>query len=130
MRAVDTNILVRFLTLDDPRQHALVLDFIKSNTIYINKTVLMELEWVLRFSYEFSPSQIAYGMEQLIDMQTAVFEDEQSVREALRLFVQGLDFGDAMHVASSFACEDIVTFDKAFYKKMSASPSQRVSLLK
>ena len=51
MIALDTNILVRVLTRDDPAQADLAAELMKSSDLFICKTVLLELEWVLRFAY-------------------------------------------------------------------------------
>ena len=49
MIAVDTNILVRYLTNDDAEQAQLAIDLLNgSEHIWLPKTVLLETEWVLR----------------------------------------------------------------------------------
>jgi predicted nucleic-acid-binding protein len=129
MRAIDTNILVRLLTKDEPKQYALVLALLAEHTVFVSKTVLLELEWVLRYSYGFERANIASALALLLDMKDTVFEDVQAIREAVRLYFEGNDFGDALHLASSFACDDLVTFDKAFAKRLATSSPNRVSLL-
>ena len=48
MIVVDTNVLVRLLVIDDPRQCALVRSLFESETIRVLRSVLLESEWVLR----------------------------------------------------------------------------------
>ena len=55
MIAVDSNVLVRFLVLDDAKQAARAAALIRANEIWVSKTVLLETEWVLRSLYGFSP---------------------------------------------------------------------------
>ncbi len=52
MISVDTNLLVRILTNDDPIQARRAVRILRSDDIYIPKTVLLETEWVLRHAYE------------------------------------------------------------------------------
>ena len=52
MIAVDTNVLVRLLTGDDPAQTQRAVELFAQESILIPKTVLLETEWVLRYSYE------------------------------------------------------------------------------
>ena len=58
MIAVDTNLLVRILTNDDPIQARRVLELLNTDDIFIPKTVLLETEWVLRHAYEIDRSNI------------------------------------------------------------------------
>jgi predicted nucleic-acid-binding protein len=44
MIAVDTNLLVRILTNDDPNQARRAVKILKSDDIFISKTVLLETE--------------------------------------------------------------------------------------
>lgn len=57
--AIDTNILARLLTKDEPKQYATASALIQGGDILVATTVLLETEWVLRSSYE-SP-RIAIG---------------------------------------------------------------------
>jgi hypothetical protein len=68
--AVDTNILVRFLTNDDKKQAELARKAMRDNEIWLSKTVLLETEWVLRYSYDFDPRQILGGFRALLDFPT------------------------------------------------------------
>jgi predicted nucleic-acid-binding protein len=56
MIAVDTNLLVRILTNDDPIQARRTVKILKSDEIFIPKMVLLETEWVLRHAYEIGSS--------------------------------------------------------------------------
>ena len=58
MLAVDTNIVVRYLTADDPEQFAKARALIDGEDIFVCKTVLLETEWVLRRGYRFSRDRI------------------------------------------------------------------------
>ena len=53
MLAVDTNVIVRYLTGDDAEQFAKASALIRSEDVYVCTTVLLETEWVLRRGYRF-----------------------------------------------------------------------------
>ena len=49
MRAVDTNILARFYLRDDAIQGRVAADVLSTGDVFVSKTVVLELEWVLRY---------------------------------------------------------------------------------
>ena len=117
MRAVDCNVLVRFLTGDDPDQSQRALTLFRNHSIWIAKTVLLETEWVLRSLYEFKAPQIADAFERLLGIPDVHVEDPRAVRSALDWLAGGLDFADALHLASRGAAESFATFDGRFRKR-------------
>ena len=58
MIAVDTNVIVRFLTEDDKSQYQKSVSLFRRHDIFISTTVLQETEWVLRYSYRFNRRDI------------------------------------------------------------------------
>ncbi len=111
MLSVDTNILVRFITHDEPRQTAAAIKLMGTADVWISKTVLLETEWVLRSGYGFNPGLVSEALRRLAGMANVVLEEPLVVAEALDLFAAGLDFADALHVASSGDAKRFVTFD-------------------
>jgi predicted nucleic-acid-binding protein len=114
--ALDTNVIVRIVTEDDPKQLKAALKVFKADSLWICKTVLLETEWVLRYSYGLSPKSILSTFRKLLGYPQLQVEDRQAVLWALRLFEQGLDFADALHLASSRGAARLVTFDQPFAK--------------
>ena len=112
MLAVDTNVVVRFLARDDPKQSARTGEIIYDNDIWIAKTVLLETEWVLRSVYAYSPAWIEGGLRKLSGLPQVEVEDELDVAQALDWFAAGMDFADALHLASSSAASGFATFDR------------------
>jgi predicted nucleic-acid-binding protein len=112
MTAVDTNVLVRFLVRDDPKQAVRAASLIRSTQIWISKTVLLECEWVLRSLYGFQPATLAAALRALAGLQTVQLEDEPAVAKALEWFEKGLDLADALHLASAGSAERFATFDQ------------------
>jgi predicted nucleic-acid-binding protein len=117
MIAVDTNIVVRFLVRDDETQATLAASLIHTNEIWVAKTVLLETEWVLRRLYGFTPENVDGGFRTLAGMSTVFLEDEAAVAKALDWFAQGLDFADALHLASAGSAKRFATFDQKLVKR-------------
>jgi predicted nucleic-acid-binding protein len=117
MIAVDTNVLVRFLVRDDAAQAARAAALIQANEIWVPKTVLLETEWVLRSLYGFSPESMAGALRALAGLRTMFLEDERAVAKALEWFKDGLDFADALHLASAGDAKQFATFDRKLAKQ-------------
>jgi predicted nucleic-acid-binding protein len=117
MLAVDTNLIVRLLANDDATQTRRAVALFASEQIYLSKTVLLELEWVLRFSYELPSKVILQALRNLVGLPNIVLEQQREIAEALDGFEQGLDFADALHLASSRRAGRFATFDKKLIKR-------------
>ena len=117
MIAVDTNLVVRILTNDDPNQARRAVKILKSDDIFIPKTVLLETEWVLRHAYEIKRSKIIFGFQKLIGLPNVRVEDPDSIYQAISWYENKLDFADALHLASSKKCASFATFDSSLIKK-------------
>ena len=117
MVAVDTNVLVRFLVRDEARQAARAASLLRNTPVWISKTVLLETEWVLRSLYGFSADARAGALRALAGLQTVVLEDELAVAKALGWFQDGLDFADALHLASVGDAKQFATFDRKLIKQ-------------
>ena len=112
MRAIDTNVLVRFLANDDPTQSAKARAIVEADDVYVSTTVFLETEWVLRSAYEFEAAQIVDAFESLAGLPGVVLEDPDLLALALGLAREGLDFADALHLGRAQGCTAFVTFDR------------------
>jgi predicted nucleic-acid-binding protein len=119
MRAVDTNVLLRLFVNDDPKQVAAVRQAVAAGLIFVPKTVILELEWVLRSLYGNAPDAIASAFEDLMSAPDAEIEDVTAVRRAIGWFRQGFDFADALHLASSGHTDEFLTFDASMRRRAS-----------
>ena len=117
MVAVDTNVLVRLLTNDHAAQAARAAAVFESGPVFIPKSVLLETEWVLRYSYGLGTAAIVRALRAVLGLPNVSVEDPNAVVVALRLCEQGLEFADALHVASSASAERFVTFDARLVKR-------------
>ena len=111
MRALDTNVLVRALVQDDPAQGRRAQACLSAQQVYLPVTVILELEWVLRSRYGYSPRAIADAMEKLAILESAIVGEQAAVVAAARKMRQGWDFADALHHALAAGCDDFATFD-------------------
>jgi predicted nucleic-acid-binding protein len=117
MIAVDTNVLVRLLTEDDPEQTAAARSLFATAPIWIAKTVLLETGWVLRSVYGFEESVIREAFIRLLGLDNVHAEDEQSIAGALALSGHGIELADAIHVSSRPSGAMFVSFDQSFVRR-------------
>lgn len=125
MRAVDTNVLVRFLTADDPKQAKTARRVMEAGDIFIGVTVILETEWVLRAGYGFTPNVIAAGLRGIGGLPGVTVEEPAEVAQSLDWMVEGMDFADALHLTRSNHCNAFVTFDK----KLAARAKGKVGII-
>jgi predicted nucleic-acid-binding protein len=98
---LDTNVWVRYVTNDDPEQAARAARLITTATaIFVPKTVLLELEWVLRAVYGLSAEAVGRSLLHILGLPVVRPEQPEAVALALAHFREGLDFADALHLVS------------------------------
>jgi len=135
MIGLDTNVLARYYVEDAAdaeadRQREVARRLIESGSpLAVCKTVLLELEWVMRGYYRFAREEVAGIYRHLLSMPNLEVEDKIAVSRALEHYEVGLDFADALHHASYRDCDTMVTFDDRKLsrksKRMGLSPSVR-----
>ncbi len=112
MIALDTNLVVRLVTNDDPRQASRVAKLVEREEVYLPKTVVLESEWVLRHAYGLEREVIRTALEKLLGLARLTVEAGDTVHQALAWYGEGLDFADALHLASSRRVDAFATFDR------------------
>ncbi len=112
MRVVDANIIVRYLTDDDPKQADKARTIIGHELVFVPRTVLLEVEWVLRGVYDFPAHQVIPALRALAGLPGVSVEDAPLVAKALDWAEGGMEFADALHLAAAAECEGFLTFDK------------------
>jgi predicted nucleic-acid-binding protein len=118
--AVDTNVVVRFLVRDDPAQAPRAKALLETGRVLVLRTVLLETAWVLGTGYGFDRAAIAEGITKLLGLPGVEVEDAPAVAHALAWFGQGLEFADALHLASSGQTKAFATFDRALRRRARA----------
>ena len=117
MVAVDTNVVVRLLTGDEPAQTARARAMFEREAVLLAKTVILESEWVLRRLYRFGSDRIADAFAALIGLPDLVCEDSGAVADAIQWMRDGMDFADALHLASARPAGRFATFDDKLAKR-------------
>lgn len=125
MIGLDTNVLVRFLVEDDPKQRRIATDLLTSMSErgekgFIADIVLAELSWVLARSYHFSRQEIAGVVRQLLLARQLIFRDQDEIYAALEHYEKAADLADHLIVEQSLAsgCAAVATFDKKLQKRI------------
>ncbi len=119
MIALDTNVLVRYVTQDDPIQSRAATKLIDSlsgdSSGFVAMIVVVELVWVLQGSYQSKRDEIVRVLETLLRSKELIVERAELVWQALRRFSLGrADFADCLIERCGYAaqCQHTVTFDQ------------------
>lgn len=112
MLAVDTNVLVRIIVADDARQSPRARALVAANQVFVSRTVLLETEWVLRGSYGLAAPDVLNCLSSFVRLPQVTLESPEQIVKALGWLGQGMDFADALHLASTPNAAGFVTFDK------------------
>ena len=121
MIALDTNVLIRYLTRDNPEQaeaaRALLQGLTTNGPGFICREVVIEVVWVLERSYRFRRERIANIVVELVATDTLVIEDDNDVAQAAAAYREGsADFSDMMILAAAnrVGAQLLYTFDRRF----------------
>ena len=112
MIAIDTNVLVRLLVADDAAQALRARKLLERNDVVVAATVLLEAEWVLRSAYRFDRAQIEAAFRRFLGLPRVAPDCPAVVAQALDAYGAGLDFADALHLASTPDADSFFTFDR------------------
>ncbi|MGJ7543877.1 PIN domain-containing protein [Variovorax sp. LT1R16] len=127
MIGLDTNVLVRYLAQDDPKQSAIATRFIETQLDervpgFISLVVLVELCWVLERIYDVTAAEIGEMVNDLLNTPTFHLQHREAVHEAARQLLtarttkaQGAGFADRViaQVALKEGCSSTMSFDRA-----------------
>lgn len=129
MHAVDTNVVVRLLVGDDAAQSKRAASLFRTESILISTSVALETEWVLRSLYRFERTRIVHNLRKLAGLENVEFENPLAITSALRWCEEGLDFADALHLASSEGADTFATFDAQMKRTAPRGSSPPIRLL-
>ena len=126
MRAVDTNVLVRLMTRDDPRQAASADAFIAKGA-WVSLLALTEATWVLATVYQRNAAGLAAAVDMLLSHQQLVIQDSDAVAAALELFRlrPSLGFSDCLmlQIARKAGHLPLGTFDRGHAQAVARCPT-------
>ncbi|RBP02306.1 putative nucleic-acid-binding protein [Roseiarcus fermentans] len=124
MLAIDTNIVIRFLTRDDETLAQRALKIVSDTDVFAPVTVILEAEWVLRDAYDLPRDEVIRQLRRFCGLERVTVGAADAVGRALDDAERGLGFADALHLAMSEDCEAFATFDRRLAKK--AATTERV----
>ena len=117
MIGLDTNVLARYYIEDKAdaqaqRQRVVARRLIESGQpLMVCKTVVLELEWLMRGYYGFSQAEAISVLRHLLALSHITVEDRDAVEQALSSCDAGIDLADALHHASYRSCTSMASFD-------------------
>ncbi len=120
MIGLDTNVLIRYITQDDPVQSRQAADIIErllteEDPGFVSIVATVETVWVLDRAYRPGAREIAAAVERMLQAETLVVENEQEVFSAMTALKEGQgSFSDALIAAlgAKAGCVHTVTFDR------------------
>jgi len=121
MLAIDTNLIVRYLTGDHPKQSPRARAIIDGQSVFAGITVMLEVEWVLCSTYDYRPADVARALRAFAGLPTVTVEDAASVATALDRAEKGMDFADALHLGRAAHCSGFASFDRKLAKAARAA---------
>ncbi|MFZ3342296.1 MAG: type II toxin-antitoxin system VapC family toxin [Terriglobales bacterium] len=120
MIGLDTNVVVRYLTHDDPAQTAaatkVIESFSQDSPGFLSLIVIAELVWVLETSYRFEKNEVERVLDTLLRSKELVIERSEIAAQALRTFsASRADFVDCLIERCGHAaeCQYTLTFDRS-----------------
>lgn len=136
MIGLDTNVLARYYVEDQSdaeakRQRIAARRLIESGRpLMVCKTVILELEWIMRGYYGFTQLEAVSVLRHLLGLPQVTIEDRGTVERALSHCDAGIDLADALHHASYRACVSVASFDDRKFarraKKLGLAPNVAV----
>jgi predicted nucleic-acid-binding protein len=122
MVGLDTNVLVRIVTNDDPKQakRARAAILAQVEPCFVNRVTVLELVWTLQSVYGYPSPAIADAIDKMLQSADLHFEDADAIRRTNELYRNGLDYADALFAMSNRdrGCSATLTFDKGAVKKI------------
>jgi predicted nucleic-acid-binding protein len=119
MRAVDTNVLVRILARDDPKQVRVADEFVAAGA-WVSLLALAETMWVLSTVYERDAPELGASVERLLNHKDLILQDREAVAAALETFRSRPAFGFTdcllLEVARQAGHLPLGTFDRNLSK--------------
>ncbi len=120
MKALDTNVLVRFLVRDDKRQAETVYKIFKQaesdkEVLFVPLLVVLEIVWVLESVYNIPRQEILDSINELILMPILEFEAQSAILSFISSSRETkMDLSDLLiaHSARFSGCQCVLTFDK------------------
>lgn len=126
MIGLDTNVLLRYLAQDDPKQPARATEIIEQRLTeeepgFVSLVTVLEVVWVLKSLFKRSRVEIANDIEMLLAADTLEVQNEQEVFLAVVALRNGSgSFEDALigSLGAWRGCSTTLTFDEGAARRL------------
>jgi len=120
MKALDTNVLIRFLVADDEKQACIVRELFQQaeteqQSLFVPLPVALEMIWVLKSVYVISRQHILDALQKLLLMPVLMFDAQEVLQHVIQSARKGNeDLADLLiaHTAIQSGCSTVLTFDR------------------
>lgn len=119
MKAIDTNILARYVIGDDPEQTALATQVL-SEPCFVPDTVLLEAAWLLASRFGMKRAVLVETFRDLLALPDLRVSDPLLIGWAIERFAQGADFADMMHIVGARGADCFLSFERSLAKQAGA----------
>ena len=127
-KAVDTCVIARVITQDDPVQSPLAVEALRT-PCYLTLTVILESVWLLASRYKMNRATIVASLKDIIDAPSMECEQQSLVYWALNRYLEGASIGDMIHLVSAQHQDAMLTFDESMKKEAGPDTPIPVELL-
>lgn len=124
---IDSNVFLRFFTMDDQGQHEQAVDLFKKADagkigIVTGPPVLFEIAWTLRSAYDQSKERVLDVLSAIAALKGLQLTDADLVEEAINLArSSGKEFADAYIAAAARKMKaEVATFNKKHFQRLGA----------
>lgn len=132
MIALDTNVAVRYLLRDHPKQAKIAHDLIQQFDCLLTRTVILKIVWVLgsKLAGNLSRDEVLERMRHLLALPRIFVETPEVISQTLQWYENGMDFADALHLATvAGSVDEFATFDKPLASKADSLDTRQKILL-
>ena len=120
MIGIDTNVLVRYIVQDDPKQSRQAAELMEQRCssdypAFISSMVICEMVWVLESAYGYQREDIVKVIEQVLKTREFQIQEPEILWQSLWGYKhKGADFADhyIASINTHHGCEHTLTFDK------------------
>ena len=126
MIGLDTNVLLRYMAQDDPKQSPRAVEIMERRLTeqepgFVSLVTILEVVWVLKSLFKRSRQEIANDIEMLLAADTLEVQNEQEVYLAVVSLRNGIGtFEDALigSLGTWRGCSATLTFDENAAKRL------------
>jgi len=129
VKAVDTDVVVRFITQDDPGQSQQAAQCVAQG-VFVSESVLMETEWVLRSVARWDRKRVNDALSIFLAVESVAIARPAALAWALDRHRDGADWADMLHLIAARGHDAFVSFDRRLPKRVGSAPPVPVEVLK